>query len=125
MFDVEGLCRLKRSVLPKIAVLAGCFAVAGVPQLLAQGAVSHDRSAVAQIVALDECEPNSFNQDIDKGGLGPDFCECRVRSAGIHDLAFGIIQLGCPGASGPRLGFRAGRGDGQAENHGCHNRPGR
>jgi plastocyanin len=84
VFDVERLCRLKTAVLPKLVLLAACFVFAGVPQLFAQEAVSHEHATVAQIVALDECEPQSFNMEIKDGGLGPDFC----KNVGLAALGF-------------------------------------
>jgi plastocyanin len=47
------------------AFLAVCFMCAGVTS-----AAAEEKPRVAQIVALDECDPNTFN-----AALGPDFCK--------------------------------------------------
>jgi plastocyanin len=60
----------------RLAVFAGCLTVAGSMCLFAQSYSEHhrpqqeDSSRFAQIVALDECDPSSFN-----AALGPDFCK--------------------------------------------------
>jgi plastocyanin len=52
-------------------LLVGSMAFAGATHMLAQGAATPLSPApIAQIVALDECEPSSFN-----AMLGPDFCK--------------------------------------------------
>jgi plastocyanin len=62
-------------------LLAGCLILAGAMHALAQGHQEQgyperqhpsqgDSSDVAQIVALDECDPTTFN-----AALGPDFCK--------------------------------------------------
>jgi plastocyanin len=56
--------------------LIGAFIVAGATSALAQGNSPHEHpqqehaSSVVQIVALDECDPTTFN-----AALGPDFCK--------------------------------------------------
>jgi plastocyanin len=52
--------------LAKFGLLAGCLLLAGVTFAVAQ----EDSPSLAQVVALDECEPSSFNAK-----LGPDFCK--------------------------------------------------
>jgi plastocyanin len=55
----------------KAALLVGSVVFAGTAYMTAQGtAASLTRPPIAQIVALDECEPSSFN-----AMLGPDFCK--------------------------------------------------
>jgi len=55
----------------KFALIAGSLALAGATLALAQEHPSHHHaSSVAQIVALDECDPATFN-----AALGPDFCK--------------------------------------------------
>ena len=55
--------------------LAGCLMIAGAAISLAQASPQHeaapklDAPRVAQVVALDECDPSTFNAQ-----LGPDFC---------------------------------------------------
>ena len=70
----------------KSGLLAGCLMLAGVTQVLAQsdapaknGTTERDGTApaVAQVVALDECDPTTFN-----AALGPDFCK-NVALAGL------------------------------------------
>src|SRR5712675_3470667 len=55
----------------KFALIAGSLALAGATLALAQEHPSHHHgSSLAQIVALDECDPATFN-----AALGPDFCK--------------------------------------------------
>ena len=55
----------------KFVLLAGCLLLASVITALAQGKPGQaSQPAVAQIVALDECDPTTFNAVI-----GPDFCK--------------------------------------------------
>src|SRR5512143_1963235 len=49
-------------------LLVGCFILGGATHVIAQE--THDHAPVAQIVALDECDPTTFN-----AALGPDFCK--------------------------------------------------
>jgi hypothetical protein len=60
-----------KSVLAKFSLFTGCLLMAGATQLLAQDAAP----VPAQIVALDECDPDTFN-----AALGPNFC---------HNVALG------------------------------------
>jgi plastocyanin len=54
----------------KFGLLAGCLMFAGTTLALAQGHPPQGHSTdVAQIVALDECDPVTFN-----ASAGPDFC---------------------------------------------------
>src|SRR4030081_3358193 len=69
-----------RITVTKSSLLAGCLMLAGATSALAQGAKAkdaptrHDRDEdgprLAQIVALDECDPKTFND-----ALGADFCK--------------------------------------------------
>jgi len=55
----------------KVILLAGSLAFAGATHMLAQSSSTQlTPPPIAQIVALDECEPSSFN-----AALGPDFCK--------------------------------------------------
>jgi len=54
------------SVLRKLVFFIGCFAVLGLTPGLAQ----EKQSNIVQIVALDECDPVTFN-----AALGPEFCK--------------------------------------------------
>src|SRR5258707_15493682 len=55
----------------KFVLIAGSLALAGATLALAQEHPSHHHaSSLAQIVALDECDPATFN-----AALGPDFCK--------------------------------------------------
>ena len=68
MFDVKDLCNLKTSGVMRLFLLAGCFTFGGATHVVAQE--THNHAPVAQIVALDECDPTTFN-----AALGPDFCK--------------------------------------------------
>src|ERR1700682_3754966 len=50
----------------RVGLLAGCFMFAGATFALAQ----ENLPSLAQVVALDECDPATFN-----AALGPDFCK--------------------------------------------------
>jgi len=54
-----------KTMVTKFALLAGCLMLAGATHTLAQEAPQ----TPAQVVALDECDPATFN-----AALGPDFC---------------------------------------------------
>lgn len=55
----------------KFALLVSTFAFAGATLAVAQASVPQGQPAhVTQIVALDECDPTTFN-----AALGPDFCK--------------------------------------------------
>jgi plastocyanin len=55
----------------KFGLLAGCLVFAGATLALAQAnSPNLNLPNVAQVVALDECDPVTFNQ-----ALGPDFCK--------------------------------------------------
>ena len=59
MFDVKDLCNLKTSGVMRLFLLAGCFTFGGATHVVAQE--THNHAPVAQIVALDECDPTTFN----------------------------------------------------------------
>jgi plastocyanin len=50
-----------------LTLLAGCVILAGATHVRAHGC----SPSVAQVVALDECDPDSFNAEVKDGGLGP------------------------------------------------------
>src|ERR1700680_3611907 len=54
------------NIVAKFGLLAGCLMFVGAPLTLAQ----EDTPSRAQVVALDECDPATFNL-----ALGPDFCK--------------------------------------------------
>jgi plastocyanin len=60
----------------KFALLTGCLMCAGTMNALAQGDPEHghrphgDQARIAQVVALDECDPTTFNK-----AVGPGFCK--------------------------------------------------
>jgi len=60
-----------KSIFAKLSLLAGCFLLAGATQALAQS----NSPTPAQVVALDECDPPTFNEM-----LGTAFC---------HNVALG------------------------------------
>jgi plastocyanin len=49
-----------------VTLLAGCVILAGAKHAIAQRCSPN----VAQVVALDECDPDTFNAKVKKGGLG-------------------------------------------------------
>lgn len=51
-----------------LTLLAGCVILAGTTHAIAQGS----SPSLAQVVALDECDPATFN---DPMAAGPDFCK--------------------------------------------------
>ena len=51
-----------------LTLLAGCVILAGTTRAVAEGSSSN----VAQVVALDECDPDTFNAALGEGGTG--FC---------------------------------------------------
>ncbi len=51
-----------------LTLLAGCAMIAGAPRAIADGGAPH----VAQVVALDECDPTTFNAALGETGGG--FC---------------------------------------------------
>ena len=53
----------------KFALLAGSLVFAGATQMFAQ-TQPPPIAPIAQVVALDECDPTTFN-----AALGPDFCK--------------------------------------------------
>ena len=58
------------SPLARFGLLASCLVSAGATQALAQEqALQGHQPRLAQVVALDECDPSTFN-----AALGPDFC---------------------------------------------------
>jgi plastocyanin len=65
----------KMNTVTKLVLLAGCLTLAGATPVLAQEHSQQGHShqehspSLAQVVALDECDPESFN-----AALGPDFC---------------------------------------------------
>jgi plastocyanin len=63
-----------RNIVAKFCLLAGCLTLAGATQALAQDKDKSDETAptVTQIVALDECDPATFNSP--NAPLGADFC---------------------------------------------------
>jgi hypothetical protein len=54
-----------------LILVAGCVILAGAPHARAQGNSSPD---LAQVVALDECDPTTFNAP-PPAGVGADFCK--------------------------------------------------
>jgi plastocyanin len=69
---------MMRIMVGKLGVIAGCLILAGATSALAQSAAhakgeqrsEDDAPKLAQIVALDECDPTTFN-----AALGADFCK--------------------------------------------------
>jgi plastocyanin len=65
--EQEGRRTMMKITLPKFGLLAGCLMFAGAIPIEFE---HEDSPSSAQIVALDECDPASFNI-----ALGPDFCK--------------------------------------------------
>jgi plastocyanin len=79
--------------LAKVGLLVGCFVIAGTTLAMAQANPPQGNSpTLKQIVALDECDPVTFNQ-----ALGPDFCK-NVALGAITTLAqlFSEAAAGTP-----------------------------
>ena len=69
------------SPLARFGLLAGCLIFAGATvRGCARTGVARNPPSLAQVVALDECDPTTFN-----AALGPDFCK-NVALAAIHDI---------------------------------------
>jgi len=81
----------------KLALFVGCLAFASTTLAFAQGHSMHTHQAqetvpVAQIVALDECDPTTFN-----AALGPDFCKnVALGAATTLDDLFAKAAAGTP-----------------------------
>jgi plastocyanin len=58
------------NTMTKFGLLAGCLMFAGATHALAQEKEKENPPSLAQVVALDECDPATFNQ-----AIGPDFCK--------------------------------------------------
>jgi len=67
--EQEGRRTMMKITVTKFGLLAGGLMFAG-SLLLAGGTQEEDPPSVAQVVALDECDPVTFN-----AALGPDFCK--------------------------------------------------
>ena len=67
--QLEGRRTMMKTTLAKFGVLAGSLVFAG-SLMFAGGTHEEDPPGLAQVVALDECDPGSFNEK-----LGPDFCK--------------------------------------------------
>src|SRR6202040_3205109 len=66
----EGRKTIMKLPVTKVCLIAGCLLFAGVTQALAQEKENENPPSFAQIVALDECDPTTFN-----AALGPGFCK--------------------------------------------------
>ena len=75
MYAFEFTVKSMKTTLVKLGLLAGCLLVVGAPLALAQ----QNPPSATQIVALDECDPTTFN-----AALGPDFC----RNVALAPLGF-------------------------------------
>src|SRR5678815_3491964 len=91
--DVAGSDRSRRSEEEAgmsnkrgLTLLSACVILAGVTLAFLQGAARHDDDegahspGLAQVVALDECDPTSFNAVLGEGGGG--FC---------HNVALSVL----------------------------------
>jgi hypothetical protein len=83
----------------KFGLLAGCLMFAGTTHALEQEKENGNPASVAQIVALDECDPVTFN-DV----LGPDFC--KNVTLGAFTTLSDLFKEAAAGNSGPGMGLR-------------------
>lgn len=67
MYAFKSTVKLMKISVAKLGLLAGCLLITGAPLALGQ---QNPTNATTQIVALDECDPTTFN-----AALGPDFCK--------------------------------------------------
>ena len=98
----------------KFAVLVSCLTFAGSTLTLAQEHVP----PTTQIVALDECDPTTFN-----AALGADFC--KNVTLGEFTTLRRLIRQGSRGNSGSGLGLRTRHGEDRARHSSQRGRPGR
>src|SRR5437016_14432527 len=67
--EQEGRGTMMKTTVAKFGLLAGGLVFAG-GLMFAGGTQEEDPPSIAQVVALDECDPGTFN-----AALGPDFCK--------------------------------------------------
>src|SRR5438046_2548770 len=67
--EQEGRRTMMKTTVAKFGLLAGGLVFAG-GLMFAGGTQEEDPPSIAQVVALDECDPGTFNT-----ALGPDFCK--------------------------------------------------
>jgi plastocyanin len=81
----------------KFGLLAGCLMFVGATLALAQ----EDTPRVAQVVALDECDPVTFN-----AALGPDFCKnIALAALGYATTLSDLFQKAADGTPDPGWDF--------------------
>jgi plastocyanin len=81
----------------KFGLLAGCLMFVGATLALAQ----EDTPRVAQVVALDECDPTTFN-----AALGPDFCKnVALAALGYATTLSDLFQKAANGTPDPGWDF--------------------
>jgi len=81
----------------KFGLLAGCLMFVGATLALAQ----EDTPRVAQVVALDECDPVTFN-----AALGPDFCKnIALAALGYATTLSDLFQKAANGTPDPGWDF--------------------
>jgi plastocyanin len=78
----------------KFGLIAGCLMFAGATYTAAQESSQREASTVTQIVALDECDPATFNSQ-----LGADFCR-NVALAAVPGNATTFADLFAKAAAG-------------------------
>ena len=80
----------------KFALLAGCLTFVG-----AQALAQENSPSVAQVVALDECDPATFN-----AALGPDFCKnVALAALGFATTLDDLFKLAAAGTPDPGWDF--------------------
>src|SRR5260370_38895902 len=68
-------CKTEEAIVKTVttlALLAGAVIFAGVTHARAQGDGNGNSPSIAQVVALDECDPDTFNTALGESGTG--FC---------------------------------------------------
>jgi len=77
----------------KFGLLAGCLiSVMGVGALAQERETTPNPPVPAQVVALDECDPTTFN-----AAIGPDFCKnVALGAATTFDELFALAKAGTP-----------------------------
>lgn len=96
--EVVRLLTHRKETMMKISLVKSAFVVLCL--LFAGGAALEDSPRVAQVVALDECDPATFNAPT---GVGPDFC--RNVALGASTTLSDLVTLAQKGSPDPKWDF--------------------
>ena len=96
--EVVRLLTHRKETMMKISLVKSAFVVLCL--LFAGGAALEDSPRVAQVVALDECDPATFNAPT---GVGPDFC--RNVALGASTTLSDLVALAQKGSPDPKWDF--------------------